>query len=103
MSNQGNDEDILVIQGIRNDGAELRPTDWIERISSTLASFGSDHRLQYCNAAQPCVYKGERCLVVARGLEQSNPDAYQFIMQFAKSNNLQTFKDRRKGRRALML
>ena len=36
-----------VIRGVTEDGRKLRPSDWIERISSTLASFGSDQRLQY--------------------------------------------------------
>lgn len=103
MSKQEVDEDILVIQGIREDGGKLRPSDWIERISSTLASFGADQRLQYSRSVQPCIMKGEKCLVVARGLEDTNPDAYQFIMQFAKSNSLVTFEDRRQGNRALML
>lgn len=103
VSKQENDEDILVIQGVREDGGKLRPSDWIERISSTLASFGTDHRLQYCKGVQPCVVKGEKCLVVARGLEESNPEAYQFILQFAQSNHLRTFEDRRTGNRAMML
>lgn len=103
MSKQENHEDILVIQGVREDGGKLRPSDWIERISSTLASFGSDHRLQYCKGVQPCIVEGEKCLVVARGLEETNPEAYQFILQFAESNQLKTFKDRRSGKRALML
>ena len=103
VSKQENDEDILIIQGIREDGGKLRPSDWIERISSTLASFGSDGRLHYCKSVQPCIVEGEKCLVVARGLEQSNPDAYQFIIQFAQSNHLRTFEDRREGKRALMI
>jgi hypothetical protein len=37
------EEAILVTQGLSEDGGKLRPADWIERISSTLASFGCDH------------------------------------------------------------
>jgi len=95
------DSDILVIQGIRDDGDELRPRDWNERISAFLASFGADHRLQYSQSAQPCILNGARCLVVARGLEQSDPNAYAFIMEFADTNHLKIFTDRRLGQRAL--
>lgn len=103
MSTQEISDDILVIQGIREDGEELRPSDWVERISSILGRFDGDHRLKYSRSVQPCVIEGEKCLVVARGLEESNPEAYQFILQFALSNGLQIFVDRRKGVRALKL
>ena len=96
------DEDRLVIRGIREDGSKLRPSDWIERISSTLASFEVDHRLQYSESVQPCVIEGEKCLVVARGLAESNPAAYDFILGFARSNQLRIQTDRRYGTRALI-
>lgn len=94
-------DDVLVIHGTREDGGKLRPSDWIERISSTLACFGADHRLQYSRKVQPCIIDGEKCLIVARGLSDSNPQAYEFIMQFAQSNQLRIQEDRRTGDRAL--
>ncbi len=94
-------EDRLVIHGVREDGGKLRPSDWIERISSTLASFGPDQRLHYADSVQPCIIEGEKCLVVARGLSNSNPAAYDFIIDFARSNRLRIQFDRRRGERAL--
>ena len=93
--------DKVVIQGIKEDGSKLRPSDWIERISSTLASFGQDQRLQYSKSVMPCMIDGQKCLVVARCLEETNPDVYQFVMAFATSNNLKIQADRRQGERAL--
>ena len=90
-----------VIRGVTEDGKKLRPSDWIERISSTLASFGTDQRLQYSNAVAPCMIDGEKCLVVARNLNDLNPAAYEFVMGFAKSNRLSIREDRRVGDRAL--
>ncbi len=95
------DADYLVISGVREDGKTFRPTDWIERISSALASFDLQHRLHYSASVQPCVIDGQKCLVVARGLEQANPAAYQFVMEFARSNQLRVQLDRRNGERAL--
>lgn len=95
------EEEILVIHSTREDGGRLRPSDWIERISSTLASFNGDHRLHYAHSVQPCIVGGEKCLVVARGLEDSNPVAYEYIMNFARSNRLTIKEDRRYGERAL--
>ncbi len=95
------EDDRVVIHGVREDGSKLRPSDWIERISSTLASFGHDQRLQYSASVKPCVIDGKKCLVVSRCLAESNPDAYQFVMAFAQSNNLRIQLDRREGNRAL--
>lgn len=97
MSNNEN----WVIRGVTEDGKKLRPSDWIERISSTLASFGKDQRLQYSTAVAPCMINGEKCLVVARNLNEINPGAYEYIMGFAKSNQLSIVEDRRVGNRAL--
>ena len=90
-----------VIRGVTEEGKKLRPSDWIERISSTLASFGTDQRLQYSNAVAPCMIDGEKCLVVARNLNELNPEAYEYVMGFAKSNQLSIREDRRVGDRAL--
>ncbi|VAX08576.1 hypothetical protein MNBD_GAMMA25-834 [hydrothermal vent metagenome] len=95
------EEEILVIHSAREDGGRLRPSDWIERISSTLASFDGDRRLHYSRSVQPCMIGDEKCLVVARGLEDSNPGAYEFIMNFANSNKLKIKEDRRFDDRAL--
>lgn len=98
----GNSEN-WVIHGVTEEGKKLRPSDWIERISSTLASFGHDQRLQYSKSVAPCVIEGEKCLVVARNLNDLNPVAYEFIMGFAKSNQLCIREDRREGERALKI
>ena len=94
-------EDQVVIEGEREDGSRLRPSDWVERISSTLASFGADHRLVYSTSVKPCMINGKRCLVVAKCLEEINPQAYEFIMEFARSNHLKIQLDRRFDDRAL--
>lgn len=99
----GKEEDILLIHSTREDGGRLRPSDWIERISSTLAHFDADHRLHYARSVQPCMVAGEKYLVVARGLAESNPGAYEFIMNFAHSNKLKIQQDRRYDDRALQV
>ena len=93
--------DYFVITSFQEDGKKLRPGDWIERIASSLASIDANRRLRYSASVQPCIIEGEKCLVVARGLEESNPQAYEFIMQFAKSNKLCMRLDRRMDERAL--
>lgn len=94
-------DERFIISGIREDGKPLRPTDWVERLSSVLASFDENRRLRYSDSVQPCIIGGEKCLVVARGLETVNPAAYAFVMDFARSNGLRILADRRQGERAL--
>ena len=78
----------LVIEGIREDGSRFRPSDWIERISATLATFGPDHRLRYARGVQPKVINGQKCLVVDDLLREEDPAAYEYVLAFAKANQL---------------
>jgi len=78
----------LVIESVRNDGKRFRPSDWIERLSANMGTFGPDHRLHYSNECKPGMVNGEKCLIVDNSLEVSNPAAYQYIMNFANSNSL---------------
>ncbi len=93
-----NDE-ALVIEGVREDGSKLRPSDWIERISSMLAEFGPDHRLHYSPWVHPCVIGGEKCLVIERDLHEKDPQAYRYILGFAEQNGLRIQPDRRRVNR----
>lgn len=83
----------LVIESVREDGKKFRPSDWIERISSALGSFGPDHRLHYAKSVQPRIINGEKCLVVDETLQNENPAAYDYILKFAQSNRLRVSKD----------
>ena len=76
-----------VIEGIMEDGNKFRPSDWVERLSGSLASFGPDHRLKY-GSVRPCVFKGQKCLLVQEALEKENPSAFAFVKSFALSNHL---------------
>jgi len=91
----------LVITGIQENGKKFRPSDWVERLSSTLASFAPDNRLRYSSGVQPCMIEGEYCLVVARWLETTDPAAFAYVMGFARTNQLRIQMDRRTGARAL--
>ena len=93
--------ETFIISGVQENGKKLRPTDWVERISSTLASVDAKNRLHYSVSVQPCLIDAEKCLVVARCLEQNNPAAYEFVIEFARSNQLRIIADRRTDERAL--
>ena len=78
----------LVIESVREDGKRFRPSDWIERLSANMGTFGADHRLHYANEVKPGIVNGEKCLIVDDSLEVSNPEAFRYIMNFANANSL---------------
>ena len=77
-----------LISGINSYGVKFRPSDWIERIASTFASFDERQRLQYLPNLTPRMHGGEWCLFVANELATLNPAAFEFIMNFVSSNQL---------------
>ena len=76
-----------IIEGIMEDGDKFRPSDWVERLSGLVASFGPDHRLKY-GSVRPCVFKGQKCLLVQEALESEDPSVFAFVKGFALSNHL---------------
>ncbi|MCK4587231.1 MAG: DUF3579 domain-containing protein [Gammaproteobacteria bacterium] len=39
-------------------------------------------------SVRPCVFKGQKCLLVQEALEKENPSAFAFVKSFALSNHL---------------
>jgi hypothetical protein len=78
----------FVIQGVTLDGKPFRPSDWAERLCGVMAAFGGDHRMQYSPFVHPLTVDGVRCVVVDIRLEQIEPMAYRFLLNFAKDNEL---------------
>ena len=79
---------MIVIEGVTEDGRTFRPSDWIERISGSLSTFGMDRRIRYSHYLQPQIIDGHRCLVLDPELKNVNPSAYSFLVDFAKGNKL---------------
>jgi hypothetical protein len=76
------------IQSLTVEGSPFRPSDWVDRICSSYATFGADRRLKYNPYLKPEVMNGVRCLAVDTRLKDSNPDGYAELMQFASENRL---------------
>ena len=79
----------LIIMGVTLDGRPFRPSDWAERLCGVMAAFGGDHRMQYSPFVHPITVDGVRGVVVDARLEQIEPMAYRFLLNFAKDNELQ--------------
>lgn len=79
----------IIIQGITSSGREFRPSDWAERLSGILSTFGVDQKLSYAPFVRPMVHNNVRCVAVDKQLEKIDPRVFEFIMTFARDNDLQ--------------
>lgn len=86
MSELSNNE--ILIQGITSSGRTFRPSDWAERLSGSLSTFGEDHRMSYSPYVRPLTVNGIKCVIVDKALQQEQPAAFGFLMGFAKENDL---------------
>jgi Protein of unknown function (DUF3579) len=89
-----NDAKEVFIQGITRDGKTFRPSDWAERLAGVMSQFrpggaqpGS--HLSYSPWCVPTVINGVRCVVVNRELRDMEPMAWDFVLHFARDNDLQ--------------
>jgi Protein of unknown function (DUF3579) len=80
--------DEFVILGITPDGTQFRPSDWAERLCGVMSQFGADHRMRYSPYVHPITSNGMRAVVVDARLRDIEPLAYNFLMSFAKDNDL---------------
>lgn len=81
-------EKKIIIKGVTPQGMPFRPADWAERMSGSLASF-KNSRIQYSPLLQPSVNtEGHKCVLLDPKLEETSPDLYKAILEFAKANHL---------------
>lgn len=78
----------MIIQGITKAGKQFRPSDWVDRMCSTYATFGEDKKLRYSPYLKPKVMNGVRCLEVDLQLKTVNPEGFEQLIQFADENQL---------------
>ncbi len=97
-----------LIVGVTHAGKHFRPGDWAERLAGVIALFVKERRPGGSVAstwlAVPLVDGGARCLSVSGELAEICPEAFEFVMRFAKDNELTVRADERdrRGRAALL-
>ena len=84
---------VVFIQGMTRDGKTFRPSDWAERLAGVMSSFrpggaqpGS--HLSYSPWCIPTVIHGVNCVIANRELRELEPMAWDFVINFAKDNDL---------------
>jgi hypothetical protein len=82
------------IQGITLEGRTFRPSDWAERLAGAMCSFrprGGQQgaHIRYSPYCIPRLINGVKCVIVSEALKDIEPMAWDFVMGFAKDNQLQ--------------
>ena len=78
----------IFVQGLTKDGKPFRPSDWVDRMCSSFATFGENRKLRYSPYLRPEVLNGVRCLAVDMKLKEVNPEGFEHVMLFASENQL---------------
>ena len=85
------------IQGVTKSGKTFRPSDWAERLAGAMSSFrpgggkgGIGSFIGYSPYCVPRVINGVKCVIVNEALRDIEPMAWDFVMNFARDNHLQT-------------
>ena len=78
----------IIIEGITHDGKPFRPSDWVDRMCSTFATFGENRKLRYSPYLRPEMVNGVRCLAVDMHLKTINPEGFEQLMHFVDENQL---------------
>lgn len=77
-----------VVWGVTTQGKVFRPSDWSERLAGLTSAFGVDQKLVYSPMVCPASVRGSKCLIVSHELADLEPRLYQFMLNFARDNEL---------------
>ncbi len=83
----------FLIQGITSSGKVFRPSDWIDRLCGVMAPFRpkddhGDPRFTNSPYVRPEIISGVKCVIVDERLSEIDPRALDFVLGFAKDNDL---------------
>ncbi len=79
----------VIIRGLTVDGGKFRPSDWAERLCGAVASYGPGRRIIFHPSVRLATLDGVKCVVVDASLEEKDEMLFDFLMDFAKDNQLQ--------------
>ena len=85
----------VFIQGLTREGKTFRPSDWAERLAGTMTCFrpegsvgGPAAFIGYSPYCVPRVVGGIKGVIVSPLLRELEPMAWDFVMNFARDNDL---------------
>lgn len=88
----------LLIRGVTIEGRAFRPSDWAERLCGVLACYrpggvpAGCAPIGFSPYARPVTIDGTRYVVVDERLREIEPRAWDFVLNFARDNELPVFE-----------
>ena len=89
----------FTIQGLTLEGRTFRPSDWAERLAGAMSCFrpgggsgGIAAYIGYSPYCVPQVLDGVKCVIVNEALQGIEPMAWDFVMNFARDNDLRVLE-----------
>jgi len=90
----------VFIQGVTKNGKTFRPSDWAERLAGTMSCFRPDGGsrgpgafIGYSPYCVPRHIDGVKGVLVNAELREMEPMAWDFVMHFARDNDLMVVAD----------
>jgi hypothetical protein len=86
----------FLIHGVTVCGRNFRPSDWAERLCGVLAPYrpgmANDYGppIDFSPFARPVEVDGTKCVQIDERLQQIEPMALTFVLNFARDNDLVT-------------
>ena len=79
----------ILIMGQTKEGKKFRPSDWAERLYYTVASYGKNGRIVFNPLVNLNQEDNSKCFVISATLRDKDPMIYDFLVDFAVSNELE--------------
>ena len=87
------------IHGVTVHGKAFRPSDWAERLCGVMSPYrpgglasGRDAFIGYSPYVRPVTIGGTKCVIVDERLKDVEVMAFDFVMNFARDNELPVYE-----------
>jgi len=79
----------IIIKGITTEGRKFRPSDWAQRLTTAVATSGPGRRIRFHPKVKMATIEGVNAVVIDASLAEEEPLLYEFLLGFARNNELQ--------------
>lgn len=84
----------LIINGVTENGKKFRPSDWAQRLTGAVATYGPGRRVKFHPNVRMATIDGINCVVIDTSMEEKDPMLYEFLINFGRENGLKlTYSD----------
>jgi hypothetical protein len=80
---------VIVIKGLTREGRAFRPSDWAQRLATAVGTPGADRRVRFHPYVHLGLRDGVNCVIVDARLREEDPRLCDFLLNFARNNDLQ--------------